>query len=327
MNTSRRSILALCAAALASPTFAAGDFPNRPVKIVVPFAAGSSVDISARRVGDAMGRTLGKPVVIENITGAGGLIGIQRFLKAPADGYTLFTGSISSHGITPVLTKNLPYDPVNDFVPISKISSFSNVLVVHPSLGVKTLPELVSLLKKQQAGGPTLSFASGGKGTTAHLGGELLKQAAAAEILHVPYGSVAIATPDLLAGRVSMMFGNVLVVQPFIEKGQLVPIANTGSGRSPLLPDVPTVREQGYGALELMAWAGLFAPAGTPPEIVRQLHAALRAATAQPEVREHFRNLGGVAESDGSPEEFGRFVDQELRKWAGVTRAAGLKPE
>lgn len=316
---------AACALAALSPAFAADDYPSRPIKLIVPFAAGASSDIAARRVGEAMSRTLGKPIVVENMPGAGGIVGIQRFLQQPADGYTLLAGTISTHAVNLGIYKSLPYDPVKDFAPISRISSFPNILVVHPSLGVKTLPELVALMKKR----PTepLSFASGGKGSTSHLGGEQLKQASGVDMIHVPYASVAVAIPDLLSGRVAMTFGNMTVVQPFIEKGNVVAIANTGTTRSPLLPNVPTVKEQGFEAMELSAWIALFARAGTSPAIVKQLHAAAKAAVATPEVKASFQVLGTTPESDESPQDFARFINQEIRKWMAVAKAADIKPE
>ena len=310
-----------------SPAFGADEFPVRPIKLIVPYSAGSSADISARRVGEAMSRTLGKPIIVENVGGAGGVVGTMKFLQQPADGYTLLAGAIATHAINVGLYKTLPYDPVKDFAPISRISSFPNILVVHPSVNARTLPELVSLLKKRTADQPPLSFGSGGKATTAHLGGEQLKLVTGADLIHVPYASVAVAVPDVLAGRVSMLFGNMPVVQSFIEKGSLIAIANTGTARSALLPKVPTVKEQGFEAMELSAWIGLFAPAGTPAPIVKQLHAAVRAAVATPEVRESFRTLGATPESDASPEDFGLFINEEIKRWVGVTKAAGIKPE
>ena len=309
------------------PAFGEDVFPARPIKLIVPYSPGSSSDISARRVGEAMSRTLGKPIIVENVPGAGGVVGTMRFLQQPADGYTLLAGAIATHAINVGIYKTLPYDPVKDFAPISRISSFPNILVVHPSVNVKTLPELVSLLKKRTVDQAPLSFGSGGKATTAHLGGEQLKLVTGAELIHVPYASVAVAVPDLLAGRVSMLFGNMPVVQPFIEKGSLIAIANTGATRSPLLPNVPTVKEQGYEAMELSAWIGLFAPAGTPASVVKQLHAAAKSAVTTPEVRESFRTLGAMPESDASPEDFGIFIKEEIKKWVGVTKAAGIKPE
>ena len=310
-----------------SPAFGADEFPARPIKLIVPYSAGSSADISARRVGEAMSRTLGKPIIVENVPGAGGVVGTMRFLQQPADGYTLLAGAIATHAINVGIYKALPYDPVKDFAPISRISSFPNILVVHPSVNARTLPELVSLLKKRTIDQAPLSFGSGGKATTAHLGGEQLKLVTGAELIHVPYASVAVAVPDLLAGRLSMLFGNMPVVQPFIEKGSLIAIANTGATRSPLLPNVPTVKEQSYEAMELSAWIGLFAPAGTPPAVVKQLHAAAKAAVTTPEVRESFRTLGATPESDASPEDFSKFINEEIKRWVGVIKAAGIKPE
>lgn len=311
---------------LASAT-AQSDFPNRPIRMIVPFAAGASADVAARRVGEAMSRILGKPIVVENVTGAGGVVGIQRFRQQPADGYTLLAGSISTHAINVGMHKSLPYNPVKDFAPISRISSFPNILVVHPSLGVKTLPELLNLMKKRPASELPLSFASGGKGSTSHLGGEQLKQMTGIDLIHVPYASVSVAMPDFLAGRSAIMFGNMTVVQPFIEKGMALALANTGSVRSPLLPTVPTVKELGFESMELSAWIALFAPAGTPPAVVRKLHAAVRAAVNSPEVAESFKPLGTTPESDASPEDFAKFVDSEIKKWVAVTKASGITPE
>ena len=309
------------------PVFGEVAFPARPIKLIVPYSPGSSADISARRVGEAMSRILGKPIIVENVAGAGGVVGTMKFLQQPADGYTLLAGAIATHAINVGIYKTMPYDPVKDFAPISRISSFPNILVVHPSVSARTLPELVLHLKKRTTDQIPLSFGSGGKATTAHLGGEQLKLVTGAELIHVPYASVSVAVPDLLAGRLSMLFGNMPVVQPFIEKGSLIAIANTGATRSPLLPRVPTVKEQGFEALELSAWIGLFAPAGTPASVVKQLHAAAKAAVATPEVKESFRTLGAMPESDASPEDFGIFIKEEIKKWVEVIKAAGIKPE
>lgn len=311
----------------ASAALAQDDFPNRPIRLIVPFAAGASSDVAARRVGEAMSRTLGKPIVVENVSGAGGIAGIQRFRQQPADGYTLLAGSISTHAINVGMHKSLPYDPIKDFAPISRISSFPNILVVHPSLGVKNLQELVGLLKKQTSKDGNLSFASGGKGSTSHLGGEQLKQVTGADLTHVPDSSVSVAMPDFLAGRTQIMFGNMTVVQPFIEKGNVVAIANTAEQRAALLPNVPTVREQGFEAMGLFVWIGLFAPAGTPPAVVKKLHAAAWTAVNSPEVRESFKPLGTTPEADASPEGFAKFVDLEIRKWVNVTKSAGIASE
>ncbi|MEB2399010.1 MAG: tripartite tricarboxylate transporter substrate binding protein [Alcaligenaceae bacterium] len=309
------------------PAQAADSYPSKPIRLIVPFSAGASSDISARRVSEVMARTLGQPIVVENIPGAGGVVGIQKFLQQPSDGYTLLAGSISTHGINPHIHSALPYDPIKDFAPISRISSFPNILVVHPSLNVKTLPELVEKVKEAARDGKPLTYASGGKGSTSHLGGEQLKQAAGAELTHVPYSSVSVAMPDFLSGRVPIMFGNMTVVQPFIEKGTIVAIANTGERRSNLLPELKTVEEQGFRNMQLSAWIGLFAKAGTPPEVLKKLNAAATKAVASEEVKKTFDGLGKVAESDESAEHFAEFVRKETEKWGAVVKAANIQEQ
>ena len=215
---------------------AVDNFPNRPITIIIPFTAGGSSDLTARRVGDAMGKVLKQPIIVQNLPSAGGIFGVNSVVKAPKDGYTLLAGTISTHAINAGLYKNLPYDPLKDFVPITRIGSFPNILVVQSSLKINTLPQLIELARQRQAQGKPLNYASGGVGSTSHLGGELLRQVAGVEMIHVPYKGAAGAMGDLLGGRIDLIFGNSQLVLPHIKTGQLVPLAVTTSARSDLLP-------------------------------------------------------------------------------------------
>ena len=306
---------------------AADNFPSRPITIIIPFTAGGSSDLTARRVGDAMGKILKQPIIVQNLASAGGIFGVNSVVKAPKDGYTLLAGTISTHAINAGLYKNLPYDPLKDFVPITRIGSFPNILVVQSSLKINTLPGLIELARQRQAQGKPLTYASGGVGSTSHLGGELLRQVAGVEMIHVPYKGAAGAMGDLLGGRIDLIFGNSQLVLPHIKTGQLLPLAVTTNARTDLLPNVPTVAEIGFAEAEMSVWIGLFAPAGIPTVVANKLSAAALQALASPEVLSGFTAEGVFVEKDDSPAQFLTELSRHVALWKKVIDKAGIAIE
>jgi len=324
-----RAACLLFGAVSGQPVFAqvADNFPNRPITIIIPFTAGGSSDLTARRVGDAMGKILKQPIIVQNLASAGGIFGVNSVVKAPKDGYTLLAGTISTHAINAGLYKNLPYDPLKDFVPITRIGSFPNILVIQSVLKIKTLPDLIELARQRQAQGKPLTYASGGVGSTSHLGGELLRQVASVEMIHVPYKGAAGAMGDLLGGRIDLIFGNSQLVLPHIKTGQLVPLAVTTKTRTDLLPDVPTVAEIGFAEAEMSVWIGLFAPAGIPAAVANKLSAAALEALASPEVLSGFSAEGVFVEKDDSPAHFLNELTGQVALWKKVIDKAGIAIE
>jgi tripartite-type tricarboxylate transporter receptor subunit TctC len=298
----------------------AGGFPDKAIRIVVPFPPGGATDAAARLVAVKMSEHWGQPVVVDNRAGAGGNVGSDLVAKAPADGYTLVMGVTGSHAINTSLYSRTPYDPVADFVAISQVAVVPNVLVVHPSVPAKNLAELVALAKKEPG---KLNYASLGNGTAAHLGMEMLKAEAGVDITHVPYKGSAPAVSDLLAGQVQMMVDGLPSALPHVKAGKLRAIALTSLRRSPSLPDLPTIAES-YPGFYADAWSGLFAPKGTPQPVVDKLSAEVQRILKLPEVREKLAALG--AEPVGSTQaEFAAHVKKEIDKWAKVVKTSGAK--
>jgi tripartite-type tricarboxylate transporter receptor subunit TctC len=298
----------------------AGSFPDKPIRIVVPFPPGGATDAAARLVAVKMGEHWGQPVVVDNRAGAGGNVGSDLVAKAAPDGYTLVMGVTGSHAINTSLYSRMPYDPVADFIAISQVAVVPNVLVVHPSVPAKNLAELVALAKKEPG---KLNYASLGNGTAAHLGMEMLKSEAGVDIAHVPYKGSAPAVSDLLAGQVQMMVDGLPSALPHVKAGKLRAIALTSLRRAPSLPDLPTIAET-YPGFYADAWSGLFAPKGTPQPVVDKLSAEVQRILKLPEVREKLTALG--AEPVGSTQaEFTAHVKREIEKWAKVVKTSGAK--
>jgi tripartite-type tricarboxylate transporter receptor subunit TctC len=299
----------------------AQNYPERPIRFIVPLAPGGSVDIAARTLAAELTASLGQQVVVDNRSGGGGNIGAELAARAAPDGYTMVMGSSSNFGVNPSLYRKLPFDPVRDFEPVSLVSLAPNTLVVHPALPARSVKELVALAKAKPG---TLNFASSGTGGSPHLAGELFKLVTEIDIAHIPYKGTGQALGDLIAGQVQMSFGTVLALLPHIKAGKLRSLAVTVKKRVPALPDVPTMAESGYPAVETTAWNGVLFPAKTPKTVVKRMNADMVRILSTPEVRERFVTQGAEAVPT-TPAEFGQFIRHEIDKWGKVVRAAGLK--
>ena len=320
-----RASLSLLAAALAGSfalaTAQAQDFPSKPIKIIVPIAPGGVGDIVSRAFAAKLGEGGGPSVVVENRAGAAGVVGADAVAKSPADGYTLMLGFHSVLSIMPHLTK-LPYDPTKDLTPVVHLVSVPNILIVHPSVPAKDVKELVAYAKANPG---KLSYASQGVGTTGHIAGELFKLANGVDITHVPYKGAAPAAQDLMAGHVSMLFDVVSLAAGPIKEGRVRAIGVATKERSTALPDVPTLTEQGQ-PIEITAWFGLVAPAGTPPAAIAWINREANKAFSTPESRGRFTNTGATMPL-GSADTFGAFINAETRKFGEVIRKANIKIE
>jgi tripartite-type tricarboxylate transporter receptor subunit TctC len=320
MNLLKALLAAACLGAFA-PHAVAQDYPVRPVKIIVPLAAGGGVDIVARSLAAKLTEQFKQPFIVENRPGAFTNIGSDAVAKAAPDGYTLLMAS-PSNTVNGSLFKNLPYDTLRDFTPVSQIAYGPLALVVNPSVPARTLPELIALAKASPG---KVSYASSGNGSSQHLAGELLRGAAKVELIHVSYKGGAPALIDLMGERVDFMFNNTLEVLPHLKSGKLRAIAVTSARRTDVLPDVPTVAESGYPGFEATVWWGLLAPAGTPREIVNALQREVTRAMQTAELQERFKGMGAEIVAS-SPDDFGKFLRTEIDKWARVIKDAGIRP-
>jgi len=302
---------------------AAQDYPRKPVRLIVPFAPGGGNDTVARTIAQQMSASLGQQIVIDNRSGAGGVVGAELAAKAPPDGYTLFLGGVGSLAVNPNLHARLPYDPLKDFAPITLIASAPSVLVVHPSVPARTLAEFTALARANPG---KLNYASNGNGSSAQLAAVMYEAMAGVQLMHVPYKGLSPALVDLLSGEVQAMFSSVVAIVPHIQSGKLRPLAVTGKKRASPLPGVPTVAESGYPDYEAGSWYGLLAPAGTPREIVARLHGDAVKALEQPEIRS--RLAGEGAEPVGStPEQFAAYIRSELARMGRLIRDAHIHIE
>jgi tripartite-type tricarboxylate transporter receptor subunit TctC len=302
---------------------AADDYPNRPVRLILPFAAGGPSDIVSRLFAQKLSEALGQQFVVDNRGGAGGVIACELAARAVPDGYTLLMGAIGALTINPHLRQNLPYDPQRDFQPVSLLSSSPYVLLVTQSVPARSVKELVALAKARPG---QLNYASGGVGTGNHLSGELFKLTAGVDLTHVPYKGASLAIGDLIAGQVQALFVNVLPAAPHVKSGKARALAVTSARRSVALPEVPTFAETGFPAVEASSSFGLLVPARTRAAIVVRLHGELARVARRPDVRERLEAQG--AEVIGStPEEFAAFLRSETVRWGKVIRAAGIKAD
>jgi tripartite-type tricarboxylate transporter receptor subunit TctC len=316
-----RTILFLLAA-FASAWTAAQTYPARPVRFIVPSAVGGGTDIIARAIALKLGESLGQQFLVDNRPGAGQMIGIELAAKSPADGYTILMAA-STLAINPIMYKKVPYDPIRDFAPITQAATLPNVLVVHPSLPVKSLAELIAYAKAHPG---QLNFASAGIGTSPQMSIELLKSMAGIDMVHIPYKGTAPGVVDVLAGQVLVMAPNLLTALPHIKSGRLRALAVTSARRSAALPEVPTVAEAGLPGYDSTQWYGVLAPAGTPREIVARLHGEIARALRDAEVGKRLA-ADGAEPVGSSPEEFAAFIKSESEKWSRVAKAAGIQPE
>ena len=314
-------VLLACALMFAASAFAQS-YPSRPIKIVVPYPPGGFNDTLGRTLAAKFTEDWGQPAVVENKPGANTLIGSDFVAKSPPDGYTLLVVAFP-FAVTPSLIKSMPYDTIKDFAPVALAAQSPNLLVVNPTLPVKSVGELIALARAKPN---SLSYASTGNGSSNHISMELFKSLAGVQIVHIPYKGSAPAVTDLLGGQVHLMFDNVPNVLPHVKAGKLVALGQTGTKRSALIADIPTVAEAGVPGYEVTVWFGLVAPAGTPREVVQKLNAEVLRILAMPDVRERFL-AQGVEPAGGTPEQFSEHIRTQMAKWAKVVADAGVKAE
>ena len=319
----RRTLLlsALASGLLLSLSGHAQTYPNKPIRMIVPFAAGGSSDVMARGLGKQLAEQMGTQVVIENRPGGGGGPAMEAVVKSAADGHTLLYGTIGTNSVAPVLFKNLPVDPNRDLLPVSLLALNPSVLIVHAGLPIQSLPELIAYAKANPG---KLSYASAGNGSISHLATELLKTTAQIDMLHVPYKGGGAASADLLAGNVSLMIETITNAQTLVKTGKVRAIANSGSRRWPTAPDLPTFAEAGLPGYQVDSWTGLFVAAGTPKAIVDRLNSEVAKASRDSGYRNAMTQLGVEAVSS-TPEAFTAFVRAEMAKWARVVQLTGTK--
>jgi tripartite-type tricarboxylate transporter receptor subunit TctC len=320
MNTVIRIAAALLVVGLSSGASAQG-WPSKPIKYIVPFAPGGTTDILGRMVANGLSTALGQPVIVENKPGQAGSIGAAELARSAPDGYTLGGGTISSHAINATLYSKLSYDPIKDFAPITMLATLPNMLVVHPSLGVNSVPELVALLK---ANPNKYSFGSAGNGTSQHISGELFKNMTGVSMQHIPYKGSGPMIPDLLAGTISMSFENITTAYPPAKAGKLKALAVTSAKRSFVAPDVPTFDESGLAGYDISSWQAMFAPAGTPREIVARLHSEVARMLRTPENNKRLTDVG--LEAGGMlPEELAALIRDQIPKLGKIVRESGAR--
>ena len=317
-----RHLAALAALVLAPLWATAQPYPSRTVKIIVPFAAGGPADIYARAVGEKLQAALGQSFVVENKPGGGAVIGTVEVAKSPADGYTLLMMS-NTHTVNESLIPDRPYQLLRDLVPVAPVNYSDLVMVVHPSVPAQTLGEFLALAKSKPGG---LNYASSGPGTPYHMAGELFKAMAGVDIVHVPYKGSSGARTDILGGQVQMMFDAITTMAPHVQAGKLRALGTSGKSRSGVLPGTPTVSEAGVPGYEAVIWLGLMAPAGTPKAIVDRLNAEITKATSSAEMREAWGKQGAVAMAM-TPDEFARFMRDDIDKWARIVKVSGARPD
>jgi len=314
--------LALTAlAALLSPA-AAQDYPTKSVRLIVPFAAGGPADVFARQLAQHLSESLKQSFVVEDQPGAGSIIGTTTVMHSAPDGYTLLVMS-NTHTTNESLVPNKPFALMRDFVPVAPINYSDLVMVVHPSVPAKTLKEFIALAKSKPGG---LNYASSGTGTPYHMAGELFKSMSGTNIQHVPYRGSSGARNDVLGGQVHMMFDAITTMAPNVQAGQVRALGTSGTKRSSVLPDVPTVAEAGVPGYESTIWIGIMAPKGTPQPVVDKLNAEIRKVIARPDLRDAWARQGAVPMSM-TPAEFGAYLEKDIEKWAGVVKSANIKPD
>jgi tripartite-type tricarboxylate transporter receptor subunit TctC len=304
-------------------TFAqAGAYPNRQIKIISPFATGGIADGFSRIIAQGLSESFGQPVIVENKTGGGGNIGADFVAKSPPDGYTLIMGSIGTHAVNPYLVKNMPYDPLKDFVPVVFVLDAEGLLAVNPNLPARNVAELITYLKANPG---KVSYGSGGIGTASHLAGELFVMTAKVDMTHIPYKGNALAITDLIGGQTQVMFATMPTILPYVKSDKLRGLAVTGASRDSSMPDLPSISETLPG-FDVKNWIGLFAPVGTPPATVKKLHDEVAKIMQQSVVQKKLESEGAKYYAM-SPEAFGVFQKKESVRWGKIIKSAGIKPE
>ena len=320
-QTNRAALIALLAALLSAPALAT--YPDRPIRLMLPFPPGGPSDIVGRMFAQKLGESIGQQIVIDNRGGAAGNIACEIAKNAAPDGYTLLQGTVGTMSINPHLYKNLPYDPLRDFAPVSLLTETPYLLVTNPKLPANNVKELVALAKAQPG---KFNFASGGVGTGNHFSGELFKTLAGIDVVHVPYKGSGVGMNDVLSGQVQMMFINLLPAMPYVTQGRLRGLGVTSAKRSIAAPDIPTIAESGFPGYQSTSWHGIMVPIKTPAAIVKQLHAELAKVSQQADVKKRMASQGTDV-SGSTPEEFRKMIQVESAKWANVIKTAGIKPE
>lgn len=300
---------------------ASDPYPTKPIRLVVPYAAGGDTDLIARKLGQVLASSLRQQIIIDNRPGANGIIGTELVARAPGDGYTLLMGAASTHVINPFLYKSLRYDPIKDFAPVSGVTNIPMFLVVHPSLEVKSAQELIALAKSKPG---RVSYASAGNGSPQHLAGEMFRMAAGIDITHIPYKGGGPAVMDVVAGQLEMMFAFTATALPYMSTGRLRALAATTKEPISLAPQIPSVHQAGLPQLELSSWMGVFAPAATPPTVVTKLNAEITKAMNSREMKEALAAVGGDLIA-GSPQQFAAFIHDETDKWGKLVKDSGAK--
>ncbi|MBC7780408.1 MAG: tripartite tricarboxylate transporter substrate binding protein [Proteobacteria bacterium] len=298
-------------------------YPSKPVRLISPYPPGGANDILARILGQKLGETMGQTFLIENRAGAAGNLGAELVAKASPDGYTLLMGQASNLTINVSLMTRMPFDPVRDFAPVTLVATTPNMLVVHPSLPVRTVRDLVVLAKSKPG---ALNYASSGSGTAGHLAGELFKRVAGVDMVHIPYKGAAPALTDVVAGHAHLYFTSPISAQPFVKGGRLRRVAVTSLKRSSSMPDIPTVAEAGFADFDVVSWWGILTPAGASKELIARLHAEIIKALALPEIRAKFAEQGADPASS-TPEQFAAYIQSEIAKWGRLIKELGVKPE
>ena len=299
----------------------AQNYPSRPIRFIVPIAAGGGADLVARVIAERLSRNLGQQVVVENRAGGGTVIGAELVARSPADGYTWLLGTATSHAINASLVKKLPYDPVKDFAPIALVAVLPQIIVIHPALPAASLTDFIALAKKRPG---EILFGSPGNGSNNQLGAEMLNIVAGIKTLHVPYKGAGPAITDLLAGHLQFMFTTIPPALPQVKAGRLRALAVAGAKRSALLPELPTTAEQGARGVEAASWNGILLPAGAPRDIITRLHAEIGVVMKQPEVIERLAGAG-VEAAMMSPEEFAAYIESETARYAKVVKSSGAR--
>jgi tripartite-type tricarboxylate transporter receptor subunit TctC len=316
------ALLALASAVtLPNQTAQAADYPSRPIHLIVPYAAGGAADSIARILAKRMGKAMGQTIVVENRGGGGSIVGTEFVNKAEPDGYTLLLGQSGPISINPAVYKNLPYDPVKDFAPVSLTTTYPYVMVVNPSLGVKTLKEFVALARSKPG---ALNYGTTGVGAANHLVTELFDSKAGIKMTHIPYRGTALAVADLLAGQVQVVFADPISALSHVNSGALIALAVTSKERSPVAPAVPTMSESGYPGFDAVGWHGILAPANTPPAIVARLYAEIREALKDAETRTLLESQA-MQIVGSSPETFAGFIKQDIAVWKEVADQAQIE--